>query len=149
MLSWPISLRYLYDLANWSVLFMCQWGVAKTSQIGPCHWRTSWDVSTYMRRKWDVITTWHAGWKRKRLLWTYRWVLSLLHSSTITFSISSYSGWNFKALKNGYGETVIWLIDRFANCNNICWSAFLWRVSLVLYNFPADLLFKKNNSNLN
>ena len=48
VLSWSVSLRYQmvhrYDVSNWSVLFTCQSDVAKTSQIGPSHWHTSWDV---------------------------------------------------------------------------------------------------------
>ena len=45
MLSWSVSLRYQlvrrYDVSNWSDLFTYQWDVAKMSQIGPSHWRTS------------------------------------------------------------------------------------------------------------
>ena len=48
VLSWSVSLRYqlvrCYDASNWLVLSTYQWDVAKTSQIGPSHLRTSCDI---------------------------------------------------------------------------------------------------------
>ena len=83
VLSWSVSLRYQlvrrYDVSNWSVLFMYQWDVAKTSQIVrliDVPVVTSWwrlrmirDVSTYIRPKWDVAMTLHAGWV---VIWPYK-----------------------------------------------------------------------------
>ena len=74
VLSWSVSLRYQvvrrYDVSVWSycsVLFTYQWDVRKTSQIGPSHWFTNFDVmmtsqrglrrsnqyETYMRRRYE------------------------------------------------------------------------------------------------
>ena len=48
VLSWSISFRYQLvhreDVSNWLLLFTYLWDLAKTSQIGPSYWRTSWDV---------------------------------------------------------------------------------------------------------
>ena len=48
VLSWSVSLRYqvvrCYDVSNWLYLSSYQWDIAKTSQIGPSHSRTSCDV---------------------------------------------------------------------------------------------------------
>ena len=48
VLSWSVSLRYQlvhrYNVSNRSVWTTYQWGVTKTSQIGPSHSRTSRDV---------------------------------------------------------------------------------------------------------
>ena len=49
LLSWEVWLRYHLvhplDVSSWSVLFTCQWDVAKTSQIDPSHWRTRCNVA--------------------------------------------------------------------------------------------------------
>ena len=44
-----VSLTYVpaghrYDVSNWLVIFKYQRDIAKTSQIGPSYWRTSWDI---------------------------------------------------------------------------------------------------------
>ena len=48
VLSWSVSLKYqlvcCYNASNRSILFTYQGVVAKTSQIGPSHWRNSCDV---------------------------------------------------------------------------------------------------------
>ena len=48
VLNWSVSLRYQLvrhcNVSNWSVVFTYQWDVAKTSKVGPSHWRPSCNV---------------------------------------------------------------------------------------------------------
>ena len=48
VLNWPVSLRCQlachYNVWNWSFVFTYQWDVAKTSKVGPSHWRPSCNV---------------------------------------------------------------------------------------------------------
>ena len=57
VVSCSVSLRYQlvhrYDISNWSGFFTYLRDVAKTSQIGPSYWRTSWVVMRIVVPVWS------------------------------------------------------------------------------------------------
>ena len=84
--SWSVWRRHQlvhhYDVSNWSVLQMYQWDVAKTSQIIPSYWRTSWDVgmmSQHRAARSNLSVTWvNFLWVLGSTLFWHLWWFSLI-----------------------------------------------------------------------
>ena len=84
--SWSVWRRHQlvhhYDVSNWSVLQMYQWDVAKTPQISPSYWRTSWDVgmmSQHRAARSNLSVTWvNFLWVLGSTFFWHLWWFSLI-----------------------------------------------------------------------